>query len=132
MTWALTFLMASGVAFSVLCTWSICTRHGLMQGKVLHRAYFTNAKMAKMFPTRCNACNRCKQSAADHLHMFWTCPGLTDFWSKIFKTLEQTLNTSIDPNPLTALFGIPPYQKMPLHTACHFLYHFVGYMLHPP
>lgn len=29
--------------------------------------------------------------------MFWTCPRLTDYWSNVFKTLEQAFNTNIDP-----------------------------------
>ena len=88
-------------------TSSICARHGLLQCKVLHRAHFTNAKLAKIFPDRSDACNRCNQSPADHLHMFWTCPKLHTFWSDIFGTIEQAFSTKIDPNPLTALFGLP-------------------------
>ena len=76
-------------------TSSICARHGLMQCKVLHRAHFTNAKLAKIFPLRSDACNRCKQSPANHTHMFWSCPSLNAFWSSIFKTLEQALNPPV-------------------------------------
>uniref|UniRef100_A0A671TVY8 Reverse transcriptase domain-containing protein n=1 Tax=Sparus aurata TaxID=8175 RepID=A0A671TVY8_SPAAU len=92
---------------------SICARHGLLQWKVLHRAHFTNAKLAKIYSSHSDACNRCKQSPADHAHMFWTCPGLTDFWSDIFQTLKQALNISLEPNPLTALFGLPPTKNFP-------------------
>ncbi len=87
---------------------SICARHALIQCKVLHRAYFTNAKLAKIFPNRSDTCNRCKQSPADHIHMFWSCPKLMDYWSDIFRTLSQALNTTIAPNPLTVLFGLLP------------------------
>lgn len=95
-------------------TSSICARHGLLQCKVLHRAHFTNAKLAQMFPDRSDACNRCNQSPADHLHMFWTCPRLDTFWSDIFGTIEQAYNTKINPNPMTALFGLPPSENMPI------------------
>lgn len=37
--------------------------------------------------------------------MFWTCPRLTNFWSGVFKTLEQAFDTPITASPLTALFG---------------------------
>lgn len=97
-------------------TSSICARHSLMQCKVLHRAHFTNAKLARIFPLRGDACNRCKQSPANHTHMFWSCPSLKAFWSSIFNTLEQALNTPIPLNPLTALFGVPPTQNMPTTT----------------
>lgn len=87
-------------------TSSICARHGLLQCKVLYRAHLTNAKLAKNFPKRSDACHRCKQSPANHLHMFWSCPRLTDFWSDVFDTLNNALNIDLDPNPLTVLFGI--------------------------
>lgn len=40
---------------------------------------------------------RCKQFPANHLHMFWTCLWLTDFWLRLFDTLKQhvTLNTCL-------------------------------------
>ncbi len=47
-------------------------------------------------------------------HMFWACPRLTDFWSNTFKTLTQALNTTITPNVLTALFGLPLDQNLPV------------------
>jgi len=92
---------------------SICARHGLLQWKVLHKAHFTNAKLTKIYPNHSDTCNRCKQSPADHAHMFWTCPKLTNFWSDIFQTLKQALNTNLEPNPLTALFGLPPTKNLP-------------------
>lgn len=48
---------------------SICARHGLLQCKVLHRAHLTSAKLAKIYSNHSDACNRCRQSPADHLHM---------------------------------------------------------------
>lgn len=48
---------------------SICARHGLLQCKVLHRAHLTNAKLANIYSNHSDACNRCRQSPADHLHM---------------------------------------------------------------
>jgi len=50
--------------------------------------------------------HHCKQAPAN-LHMFWSCARMTDFWSNVFDTLNNALNIELDPNPLTALFGIP-------------------------
>ena len=104
----------SGI-LNLVHTSSFCARHGLLQCKVLHRAHFTNAKLAKIFPGRSDACNRCNQSPADHLHMFLTCPRLHKFWSDIFGTIEQAFNAKIDPNPMTALFSLPPSENMPIN-----------------
>lgn len=87
---------------------SICARHALIQCKVLHRAHYTNAKLAKIFSNISDECNRCKHSPADHLHMFWSCPRLTDYWSDIFRTISQALNLTIAPDVLTVLFGLSP------------------------
>lgn len=87
---------------------SICARHGLIQCKILFRAHLTNAQLANIFPDRSAACNRCKQSPANHLHMFWTCPKLATFWSYLFETLKKALNINIVPDPFLALFGVSP------------------------
>ena len=85
---------------------SICARHRVLQCKILHRVHYTNAKLARIYPDRSDACNRCKQSPADYIHMFWSCPKLTTFWSAIFDSFGEVLGVPVDPDPLTALFGI--------------------------
>ena len=87
-------------------TSSICARHRLLQCKILHRVHYTNAKLARIYPERSDACNRCKQSPADYMHMFWSCPKLSGFWTAIFNTLGRALNMQIAPDPIIALFGI--------------------------
>ena len=86
---------------------SICARHGLLQCKVVHKVHYTNLRLSRIYPNVTDSCNRCKQSPADHSHMFWSCPGLATFWSEIFKTLSTAYNTTISPQPLLALFGAP-------------------------
>lgn len=86
---------------------SICARHGLIQCKFIHRIYYTNHRLSKFYPNVADIFNRCNQSPADLMHMFWSCPKLIDFWSKIFDTLHKAYNVGADPHPFTALFGIP-------------------------
>ena len=86
---------------------SVCARHGLLQCKVVHKANYTNLRLSQIYPSITDSCNRCKQSPANHSHMFWFCPRLATFWSDIFKTLNTAYNTSITPDPLLALFGAP-------------------------
>ena len=86
---------------------SICARHGLIQCKLLHRTYYTNHRLSKFYPNFADACNRCNQSPADIIRMFWSCPKLADFWSKIFDTLHKAYHCVTKPHPLSALFGIP-------------------------
>lgn len=87
---------------------SLCARHGLLQCKVLFRVHYTNAWLAKIYPGTSDSCNRCKQSPANHTHMFWSCPNLTGFWCQIFDALAIVLDMDLRPEPCTALFGSPP------------------------
>lgn len=41
---------------------SICARHGLIQCKLVHRTYYTNARLLKFYDGVSAACNRCQQS----------------------------------------------------------------------
>lgn len=94
---------------------SICARHGLLQCKILFKAHYTNAILAKIFPDKNSECNRCHQAPANHLHMFWTCSQLSTFWSDIFKSLSEIFQIPINLDPLTALFGLPQNPNIPLN-----------------
>ena len=92
-------------------TSSICARHSLLQCKVLFRVHYTNVRLAKIYPDTSDSCNRCKQSPANHTHMFWSCLKLTGFWRQIFDTLSTVLDIDLNPEPCTVLFGSPPLTK---------------------
>lgn len=63
---------------------SICARHGLLQCKLIHRAHWTKARLSKIYQDVNPSCVRCNQTPANHVHMFWRCPSLVDFWKDIF------------------------------------------------
>ena len=44
--------------------------------------------------------------------MFWSCPKLTTFWSAVFNSLGEVLGETIDPDPLTGIFGVPSVPNM--------------------
>ena len=91
--------------FELVRNSSVCARHELIQCKLLHKTYYTNHRL--IYPNVSDTCNRCSQSPAGLIHMFWSCPKLTDFWFKIFDTLQMAYHFVADPHPLSALFGIP-------------------------
>lgn len=86
---------------------SICARHGLIQCKIVHRIHFTKVRLAKIFDVD-PSCDRCHQAPATHVHMFWSCPSLYNYWSEIFNTISICIKTPLDLNASTALFGVPP------------------------
>lgn len=85
---------------------SLCARHGLIQCKILHRTHWTKFRLSQIYPTVTPDCDRCHQTPATHLHMFWSCPTLQQYWTRIFTILSHTLQTPLQPEPLIALFGI--------------------------
>lgn len=89
---------------------SLCIRHCLIQLKVFHRSYLSKAKLAKIYNTTEDGCPRCGQSPATMGHMFWSCCDLSRFWDLIFRVFSHICNIVIDPNPITAIFGVIPNQ----------------------
>ena len=86
---------------------SSCARLALIQFKVLHRAHYSKAKLAEIYPGADASCSRCSFSPANLTHSFWSCPSLGTYWSGVFNILSEALNISIEPNPLIAIFGTP-------------------------
>ncbi|CAI5647285.1 unnamed protein product [Oreochromis niloticus] len=85
---------------------SVCCRHGLLQFKVLHGLHLSKLRVSRMFPGADSRCDRCGQNPASLSHMFWTCPNIAIYWSKIFKTLSDIFKKQLPPDPVMALFGV--------------------------
>ncbi len=87
---------------------SINARHTLIQFKVVHRVHWSRTKLNKIFPDFDPTCLCCTTEPATLSHSFWSCPKLSDFWRKVFRCFSVIFSLPLDPNPLTALFGILP------------------------
>ena len=92
----------------LIYTSSTSAKHNLIQLKVVHRAHYTNARLAKMYPGSDPLCPRCGGQPADLLHMFWLCPKLSTFWIGIFGAYGEMFTTQFDPDPTCAFFGLAP------------------------
>ena len=46
--------------------------------------------------------------------MFWSCPNLETFWTEVFDSISRAYGLVIDPNPLSAIFGVPPDNGQPV------------------
>lgn len=84
---------------------SICARHSLIQCKVVHRTYYTKARLARIYDSVTPTCDRCKQSPASLIHMLWHCPSIHNYWTD---TLSEVVGEKIEPNALSPLFGVAP------------------------
>uniref|UniRef100_A0A669BN31 Reverse transcriptase domain-containing protein n=1 Tax=Oreochromis niloticus TaxID=8128 RepID=A0A669BN31_ORENI len=63
---------------------SLCAKHGLIQCKILHRVHWTKARLAQIYPNLSPDCDRCHQTPASLIHMFWSCPSLKQYWGPFF------------------------------------------------
>ena len=87
---------------------SICARHALIQFKLLHRIYYTKARLSKIYDNVSAECDRCHQSPADLMHTFWLCPSIHGYWTEVFRTLSGIVGQEVEPTPFGALFGVFP------------------------
>lgn len=86
---------------------NLCARHGLIQCRILHRIHYSNHRLSKIIPNVQDLCNTYGQSPANLVHIFWSCLKLSNYWSRIFDTLQKAYNIAITPSPLSAIFGAP-------------------------
>ncbi len=112
-TWSeiiLIYRFTAQETFIMISVKSSCgaSRHKLIQFKVVHRIYWSRVQLSRIFPDLDPTCPRCGVEPASLLHSFWVCSKLLRFWEIIFKSFSEIFTTTIDPNPLTALFGVLP------------------------
>lgn len=87
-------------------TSSVCARHGSIQCKVVHRTHWTKVRLFKMYDNIDPSCEKCHQTPANHVHMFWSCTSLHNYWTAVFNTFTEVTGTRIEPNAITALLSI--------------------------
>lgn len=87
---------------------SICVRHGLIQSKLVHRTYYTNARLSKFHDGVSPACHRCQHSPGDFIHSLLLCPSLQNYWSEVMRVLLQINGEGFKLDAFGALFGVFP------------------------
>lgn len=86
-------------------TCSINVRYKLIQFKVIHRLHYSKTKLHRIYPAISPLCDRCKSADGSLTHIFWLCPHIQRYWSKIFKWFSGVYGKDILPDPELALFG---------------------------
>uniref|UniRef100_A0A3P8TZR2 Reverse transcriptase zinc-binding domain-containing protein n=1 Tax=Amphiprion percula TaxID=161767 RepID=A0A3P8TZR2_AMPPE len=71
---------------------SFCSRHSLLQFKVVHRAHMSKAKLSHIYPDVNPQCDKCGSDEATLIHSFWVCPRLRTYWQEVFQTLSVDLS----------------------------------------
>ncbi len=78
--WDLSYPMNTGSVFL-----SSLTPHLYVQDMGLYNVrFYIGFTILMLDPSVSDACNRCKQSPANLIHMLWEYPKLFEYWTKIF------------------------------------------------
>lgn len=87
----------------------------LIQVKFLHRIYYTPQRLHRMFPDKDSECPRCKTLIGTFFHMFWNCPIISTYWTKVFGEINSKLQLSLPMSPELALLGVHDDEQRPHH-----------------
>lgn len=80
-------------------------RHRLINFKYINRVYYTPERLHRYGMREDSACDRCHFPVADLMHLAWTCPGIANFWDKVFRELSSIIDCELLPAPAAALLG---------------------------
>lgn len=83
------------------------------QWKIVHKFFRTPHIISKFNPLQSGACWRaCGEQCANHLHIFWSCPVLNDFWKEILDSIDNIFSSTIVRGPFLAILGAVQTQTM--------------------
>lgn len=85
---------------------SICTNVQETNYKILTRWYLTPSQLHIIFPDTSKYCWRCHQEEGTLLHMFWSCPMLTTFWTAVRAISQKFTDFQIPNDPAFFLLHI--------------------------
>lgn len=89
------------------------SRDKLIQAKFFHRTYPTPQRLHRIYPERSPDCPRCKSPDSSYIHLFWSCPRLSFYWSAIMEGINARLQLEIPLTPELAPLGIHDDDQRP-------------------
>lgn len=83
--------------------------------KVITRWYLTPSRLSIMYPSVSPLCFRGCNMKGTMIHIWWECPKIRSFWTKIFQIISKVTALTVPRSPLTALLnhqipGAPKYK----------------------
>lgn len=100
---------------------SICSLYKENSYKILLLWYMTPDVLHAIFPNSSDRCWRCQGARGTFLHIYWSCPLLTPYWSTVQQLLARLLDTQVQASPKFFLLGLSPlklptpYKKLVRH-----------------
>lgn len=68
----------------------------------------TPATLNKCFSNVSAGCWRCKSDVGDMMHIWWSCPLIQTYWSKVHKTICKVTGYQVEFSPSLYLLQLPP------------------------
>uniref|UniRef100_A0A8C5MN92 Reverse transcriptase domain-containing protein n=1 Tax=Leptobrachium leishanense TaxID=445787 RepID=A0A8C5MN92_9ANUR len=99
--------------FSINKCSSISLSVQLSNFKLLARWYLTPVRLNRMFSQTTSQCWRCLAATGTYVHLWWSCPVLTAYWSEILVHIEDITGFKSDDSPQWILFHLVP---LPVNT----------------
>lgn len=100
--------------FRTCFTVSKCINHSEMFYKLIHRAYYTPAKLHSIWPSSSRCCWRGCGSVGDIFHIFWLCPLLKSLWISVFRLISSVIGIEVQGAPEIALLHL--FSNLPLYS----------------
>lgn len=84
----------------------------LTQLYIIHKSYFTPARIAKYHPNSNPLCPRCAGHPWTFYHLIWTCPEIQNYWAQIIQFLHDHMGSPLQLDPKSCLMGLLPDVKI--------------------
>lgn len=94
----------------------ISSKDKLIQVKFLHRIYYTPQRLHRIYLDRDPECPRCKAHTGTFFHIFWDCPIISAYWTKVFGEINSRLQLSLPMIPELALLGVHDDEQRSRHS----------------
>uniref|UniRef100_A0A8C5QK57 Reverse transcriptase domain-containing protein n=1 Tax=Leptobrachium leishanense TaxID=445787 RepID=A0A8C5QK57_9ANUR len=98
-----------GKIFSINKYSSMSLSVQLANFKLLSRWYLTPVRLHRMFPQTSSQCWRCLTATGTYLHLWWSCPALTAYWTAILAHITDITGFTSGDSYNLILFHLVPF-----------------------
>lgn len=91
-----------GFPFKIL----VSLQDKLIQFKTIHRMYYTPYKLHRISPLKSQNCWRCCNIPGDFIHIFWSCPNIVIFWTRVINAIAIVMSVVLEQEVGTYLLGL--------------------------
>lgn len=84
----------------------VLVRDQLIHLKLLHRIYYTPAKLSRIYPGASAECWHSSHSPTNFGQIFWHCPVVQEYWSAIVRCITEITSLAMPMTVANCLLGL--------------------------